>query len=79
MRVRATVGRVFGALGLACAVAGIFVLDGVSIELPGIVLAALAYYFGLTGRDRLGRILGVAAAVVNVVSVGVSGLEAPLQ
>jgi hypothetical protein len=32
------VGRVLGLLGVVCAVVGIFVIEGISIELPGIML-----------------------------------------
>jgi hypothetical protein len=76
---RATVGRVLGLLGVICAVVGIFFLEGISIEFPGIMLGGLGYYLGLTGRDRMGQILGIVAAVLNVVSIGVSGLEGPPQ
>jgi hypothetical protein len=33
-----TVGRVLGLLGVICAVVGIFVVEGISIEFPGIKL-----------------------------------------
>jgi hypothetical protein len=42
------VGGVLGLLGVICAVVGIFVLEGISIEFPGIILGTLGYYFGLT-------------------------------
>ena len=58
---------------------GIFVLNGISIEFPGIMLGGLGYYFNLTGRDPLGQILGIVAAALNAVSIGVSGLEGPPQ
>ena len=45
---RATVGRVLGVLGVLCAVVGIFVLNGISIEFPGIMLGGLGYYISLT-------------------------------
>lgn len=67
-------GIVFGALGALCAVIGIFVFEGISIELPGIILGGLGYYFALTASDRTGQILGIAAAVLNVVSILISGL-----
>jgi hypothetical protein len=66
-------------LGIVCAVVGIFVLEGISIEFPGIMLGGLGYYFSLTGRDRVGQILGIAAAALNAISMGISGLEAPPQ
>ncbi len=72
---RATVGRILGLLGVVCAVVGIFVLNFISIEFPGIMLGGLGYYFSLTGRDRVGQILGIIAAALNVVSMGISGLD----
>jgi hypothetical protein len=74
---RATIGRVLAVLGVVCAVVGIFVLEGISIEFPGIILGGLGYYFGLTRQDRVGQILGVAAAVLNVISMVISGLSGP--
>jgi uncharacterized RDD family membrane protein YckC len=76
---RATVGRVLGLLGVVCAVVGIFVLNGISIEFPGIMLGGSGYYFSLTGRDRIGQTLGIFAVALNAVSMGVSGLEGPPQ
>jgi hypothetical protein len=55
------VGRGLGLLGILCAAVGIFVLNGISIEFPGIMLGGLGYYFSLTGRDELGQTLGIAA------------------
>jgi hypothetical protein len=75
MDLRATVGRVLALLGVACAVVGIFVLEGVSIEFPGIILGGLGYYVGLTSQDRVGQILGIAAAVLNVISMVISGIS----
>jgi hypothetical protein len=43
------------------------------------MLGGLGYYFSLTGRDPLGQILGIFAAALNAVSMGVSGLEGPPQ
>ncbi len=76
---RAMVGRVLGLLGVVCAVVGIFVVEGISIEYVGIILGGIGYYFGLTSQDRMGQILGIAAAVLSVVSMGISGLEGPPQ
>jgi hypothetical protein len=66
------VGRVLSLIGL-------FILQGISIELPGIILGGLGYYFGLRSQDQLGQILGGVAIVLCVVSIGVSGLEDPPQ
>jgi hypothetical protein len=79
MALRAMVGGLLGLLGVVCAVIGIFVLEGVSIEFPGIILGALGYYLGLTSRDRRIQILGIAAAVLNVISIVISGLSGPPQ
>jgi hypothetical protein len=79
MDLRTMIGRVLGLLGVVCAGIGIFVVEGISIEFPGIILGGLGYYFALTGRDRLGQILGIVAAVLNVISMVISGLAGPPQ
>ncbi len=79
MDLRETIGRALALLGLVCAVVGIFVLEGISTEFPGIILWGLGYYLGLTGQDRVGQILGIAAAVLNVISMVISGLSGPPQ
>ena len=68
------VGQVLGLLGVICAVLGIFVFEGISIEYVGIMLGGLGYYLGLTSQDRMGQILGIIVVALNVVSMGVSGL-----
>ena len=79
MDLRATIGRVLATLGVVCAVVGIFVLEGISIEFPGIILGGLGYYFGLTSQNRVSQILGIVAAVFNTISMVISGLAAPPQ
>jgi hypothetical protein len=79
MGTRTTVGIVLGVLGVLCAVVGIFLFEGVSIELPGILLGGLGYYFGLRSGNRAEQILGVVAVVLNVISILISGLSAPPQ
>jgi small-conductance mechanosensitive channel len=79
MDLRAVVGGLLGLLGVVCAVVGIFVLEGISIEFPGIILGALGYYLGLTSQDRRSQILGIVAAVLNVISMVISGLSGPSQ
>ena len=80
---RSTVGMVLGVLGLLCAVIGLFLINGVSIEFPGIILGGLGYYFclpsGGQGGSRAGQILGIAAVILSVVSIAVSGLTGPPQ
>jgi hypothetical protein len=79
MALPALVGGLLGLLGVVCAVVGIFVLEGISIEFPGIILGALGYYLGLTSQDRRTQILGIIAAVLNVISMLISGLSGPPQ
>ena len=79
MDLRSVVGGVSGLLGVVCALTGIFVLEGVSIEFPGIILGALGYYLRLTSRDRPGQILGIVAVSLNVICLVISGLAAAPQ
>jgi uncharacterized RDD family membrane protein YckC len=72
---QATVGIALGVLGVLCAVLGLFVINGVSIEFPGIILGGLGYYFGLQGGNRAGQILGIVAVVLSVVSIVISGVS----
>ena len=76
---RTTVGVVLGVLGLLCALVGLLLINGVSIEFPGIVLGALGYYFCLQGGSRAGQILGIVAVVLSVISIAVSGLTGSPQ
>jgi hypothetical protein len=62
---QATVGIALGVLGVLCAVLGLFLINGVSIEFPGIILGGLGYYFGLQGGIRTGQILGIVAVVLT--------------
>jgi hypothetical protein len=80
---RDTIGLVLGVLGLVCALIGLLLINGISIEFPGIILGGLGYFFcmpsGGQGGSRAGRILGIAAVVLSVVSIAVSGLTGPPQ
>ena len=76
---RATVGRGLGLLGIVCAAVGIFLVNGISIEFPGIMMGGLGYYFGLTAEDEAGRTIGIAAAALCAVCMAVSGLDFPIQ
>ena len=51
-----------------------FLINGVSIEFPGIILGGLGYYFGLQSANRAGQILGIVAVVLSVISILISGL-----
>ncbi|HKH37196.1 MAG TPA: hypothetical protein VKA82_08515 [Rubrobacter sp.] len=72
---QATVGIALGVLGVFCAVLGLLVINGVSIEFPGIILGGLGYYFGLQGANRTGQILGIVAVVLSVISIVISGVS----
>ncbi|HKH57012.1 MAG TPA: hypothetical protein VKA20_00590 [Rubrobacter sp.] len=80
---RSTVGIVLGVLGLLCALVGLFLINGISIEFPGIILGALGYFFclqsGAQEGSRAGQLLGIAAVVLSVISIVVSGLIGPPQ
>jgi hypothetical protein len=79
MALQAVVGGLLGLLGVVCAMVGIFVLEGISIEFPGVILGGLGYYLGLTSQNRRSQILGIVAAVLNVISMVISGLSGPPQ
>ena len=75
---RATVGislGVLGVLGVLCAVVGILVTGGISIEILGIILGGFGYYVGLQGGNRAGQILRIVSVVLNVISIVVSGVS----
>jgi len=80
---RSTVGIALGALGVLCAAIGLLVINGISIEFPGIILGGLGYYFclpgGSQGGSRGGPILGIVAVVLSVISIAISGLTGPPQ
>ena len=66
-------------LGVICAAVRLLLINGISIEFPGIMLGGLGYYLCVTGQDELGQTLGIAAAALCAVSMGVSGLTHPIQ
>lgn len=51
----AVVGYVLSAMGLACALGGIF-LEDVSVEIPGLPLGAVGYGLATRSGDRAGLI-----------------------
>ena len=70
------VGRALCAMGLACALAGIL-LEGISVEMPGIALGAVGYGFATRSGDRAGQILGVAAVMLCAVSMAIPAFDFP--
>jgi hypothetical protein len=84
---RSTVGIALGALGVLCSAIGLLMINGISIEFPGIILGGLGYYFclpggsqgGSRGGSRAGQILGIVAVVLSVISIAISGLTGPPQ
>jgi hypothetical protein len=80
---RSTVGVGLGVLGVLFALIGLFLINGISIEYPGIILGGLGYYFCLPSGgqvgSRAGQILGIVAVVLSVVSIAVSGLTGAAQ
>jgi hypothetical protein len=54
MDLRAMMGLVLALLGVVCAVVGIFVLAGISIEFPGIILGG--WVITSVSRARTGRV-----------------------
>ena len=54
---------------------GLFLINGVSIEFPGIILGGLGYYFGLQSVNRAGQILVIVAVVLSVISIVISGVS----
>lgn len=76
---RVVVGRVLAVVGLVFGVIGFFVLEGPSIEFPGIILGGIGYYLGLRSRDRITQVLGIAAVVLCTVSLFVSAFNEPPQ
>jgi hypothetical protein len=62
------VGYVLSAMGLACALLGIF-LEGVSVEMPGVELGALGYGLATRAGDRAGQVLGLSTVVLCALSM----------
>lgn len=73
---KAIVGRVLATLSGVIAVVGLLV-NGISIELIGIILGAGGYALGLSGDDRASRLMGIAAIALNIVAIVVGGLGVP--
>ena len=74
---------VFGVLGPLCALIGLSLINGISIEFPGIILGGLGYYFCLQSGGQGGSwadlILGIVTLILNIVSIAISGLSGSPQ
>jgi hypothetical protein len=70
------IGRALCAMGLGCALAGIL-LEGVSVEIPGIALGAAGYGFATRSSDRAGQVLGVATVVLCAVLMALPSFDLP--
>lgn len=84
-----TVGRLLSALGVVCALVGVFVMGGISVQFPSILLGAAdqaagqaaGQASGLSGRDRTGA-LGArdrSGRPLGALDAPPSGLTAPPQ
>jgi hypothetical protein len=58
------VGTTLSVIGIACAAVGPFLLDGISIELLGMILGALGYYSDLKRKSVSGQVLGIFTVAV---------------
>ena len=72
----AVVGYVLSAMGLSCALLGIF-LKGVSVEIPGVALGAVGYGLATRSGDRAGQVLGVATVVLCTLSMAIPSFDLP--
>jgi hypothetical protein len=72
----AVVGYVLSAMGLACALVGIF-LEGVSVEIPGLALRAVGYGLATRSGDLAGQVLGVATVVLCTLSMVIPSFDLP--
>jgi hypothetical protein len=68
------VGMTLSGIGIACAVVGPFLLDGISIELLGMILGALGYCSGLQRKDVSGQVLGIFTIAVCLGALVISGI-----
>ena len=72
----AVVGYVLNAMGLSCALLGIF-LKAVSVEIPGVALGAVGYGLATRSGDRAGQALGVATVVLCTLSLAIPSFDLP--
>jgi len=71
---RSFVGIALSFSGVACALVGPFSVEGVSIELLGIILGTLSCYSALHKEDRLSLALGLTSIMLCCVALVVSGM-----
>jgi hypothetical protein len=68
------VGTTLSVIGIACAVVGPFLMNGISLELLGMILGALGYCSGLQRKDVSGQILGIFTIAVCLGALFISGI-----
>jgi hypothetical protein len=76
---RSVVGMVLTIAAIACALVGPFGMDGISIEMLGIILGALGYAFAAQREDQFDQGLGIAAIILCLAAIFISGLTGPPQ
>ncbi len=73
----AFIGTTLSVIGIAFAVIGPFRLDGISLELLGMMLGVLGYCSGLQRKSVSGQVLGILTVAVCLSSVFISGMTTP--
>jgi hypothetical protein len=76
---RSVVGIVLAIAAIASALVGLFVVDGISVEMFGIILGALGYAFAFQREDQFEQGLGIAAIILCLAAILISGVRGPPQ
>jgi hypothetical protein len=76
---RSFVGMALAILAIACALVGPFFLDGISLELLGLILGGLGYSCALHREDRFDQGLGIVAIVLCLIAIFINGTFGPPQ
>jgi hypothetical protein len=71
------IGTTLSVIGIACAVVGPFLMNGISLELLGMILGALGYCSGLQRKDVSGQVLGIFTIAVCLGALFISGITIP--
>ena len=71
---RSFIGIALSLTGTTCALVGLFSLEGISIELLGLILGTLSWYYGLQKEDHLTLALGLTSIALCCIAVAVSGM-----